>query len=171
MKTCNISHQIIETISGNLSCTFKIDSVEFFHNFCMVWDFKVRNNRFAKFFNFDILAVVFTDRYRWIDDIWDNHHIFFDFCFNFFFFSRKFFHTGSVFLNFFLKLFCFLFFAMSHACTDFFGNFIFLSTECFYFAFDFTVSLVKFDYFIYKWKLFILEFFLDVFFYNIRVLS
>ena len=60
---------------------------------------------------------------------------------------------------------------MSHACANFFGNFVFLSTECFYFAFDFTVSLVKFDYFIYKWKLFILEFFLDVFSYNIRVLS
>ena len=33
----------------------------------------------------------------------------------------------------------------------------------FYFTFDFTVSLVKLNYFIYKWKLFILEFFLDVF--------
>ena len=51
---------------------------------------------------------------------------------------------------------------MSHACANFFGNFVFLSTECFYFTFDFTVSLVKLNYFIYKWKLFILEFFLDV---------
>ena len=60
MKSCDISHQIVESVTCNTSCAVQINSVKVFHNFCMIWNFVIRNNWFTKFFNFNILAVVFT---------------------------------------------------------------------------------------------------------------
>ena len=76
MKSCNIAHQIVESVTSNTSCAVKIDSVKSFHNLCMIWNFEVRDNRLTEFLNFYVLAVIFTNRYRWINDVRDYHHIF-----------------------------------------------------------------------------------------------
>ena len=34
MKSCNISHKVIKTITSNLTSCIHIDSVESFHNIC-----------------------------------------------------------------------------------------------------------------------------------------
>ena len=88
VKSCNISHKVIESISGYFSGTFKVDSIKAFHNICMIWNFVIRYDRLTEFFNFNVLAVVFSNWYRRIDNIWNNHHILFDFSFYFFFFFR-----------------------------------------------------------------------------------
>ena len=72
MKSCNISHKVIESISGYFSGTFKVDSIKAFHNICMIWNFVIRYDRLTEFFNFNILAVVFSNWYRRIDNIWNN---------------------------------------------------------------------------------------------------
>ena len=74
MKSCDIAHQVIETISSYLSGTVQIDAVKFLHDLCVVWDLKIRNDRITVLLDFYVLAVIFTDRYRWINDIRDGHH-------------------------------------------------------------------------------------------------
>ena len=171
MKSCDITHQIIKSITCNTSCTVKIDSVKIFHNFCMIWNFVIRNNRLTKFFNFNVFAVIFTNRNRWIDDIRNNHHIFQKFFFYFFFSCRKFINTRTGCCNLFLYFFCFFAFALSHQCTDLFGNFISFSSESFDFLFDFSVFFVQRDYFINQFQFVVLEFVADVLFYDFRIFS
>ena len=95
MNSCDITHQIIESISRYSSGALKIDSVKCFHDLCMVWNLEIRNKRLTEFFNFYILTVIFSDWYRRIDDVRNDHHILFQFLFYFFFFFGKFFDSCS----------------------------------------------------------------------------
>ena len=61
MKTCDISHQIIETVSCNFSRCVKVDTIKTIHDICVIWDFKIRNDRFAEFFDLHVAAVIFSD--------------------------------------------------------------------------------------------------------------
>ena len=40
----------------------------------MIWDLKIRYYRLTETLNFYVLAVIFTDRYAWIDDVRNGHH-------------------------------------------------------------------------------------------------
>ena len=137
----------------------------------MIWNFEIRNNRLTESLNFYVFTIILTNRYRWIDDIWDNHHVLFQFIFYFFLFFGKFIDTSIALCNFLLQSFCFFDFFLSHHCSDFLRSFVLLCAKCFYFLFDFSVSLVQFNYFINKWKLLILKFIFDVLFYYIRIIS
>ena len=76
MEPGDISHQIIEAVSGNFSGAVQINSVKSLHDLCMIRDFKVRNYGFAVFLNLNILAVVFSNWNTRIDDIGNRHHNF-----------------------------------------------------------------------------------------------
>ena len=76
MKSCNIAHKIIETVTRNLSCRIKVDTVEFFHNFRVIRNFKIRYKRIAEPLNFNILTVILTNRNRRINNIRNLHHDF-----------------------------------------------------------------------------------------------
>ena len=74
MKSCDIAHQVIETISSYLSGTVQIDAVKFLHNLGVVRDLEIRYNRLAEALDLYVLAVVFTDRNTRINDVRDGHH-------------------------------------------------------------------------------------------------
>ena len=78
MKSCNITHQIVETVARYLSGTVQIDSVEALHDVGMIRYLKIRYHRFAVSLHFHVLAVVFSNRYAGIDDVRDGHHDLFD---------------------------------------------------------------------------------------------
>ena len=99
MKPCNISHQIVKAISRNSSSTLKIDSIKTFHDFCMVWNLEIWYHRLAKLLYFNIFAVVFSNWYGRINDIWNCHHDLLNLCFNFLFFCGKEFYSVSILLN------------------------------------------------------------------------
>ena len=61
MKARDITHQIIETVSCNFSCRIKINTIETLHDVCVIWDFEIRYDRIAKFFDLYIAAVIFSD--------------------------------------------------------------------------------------------------------------
>ena len=128
MESGNISHQIIETISRNSSCTVQINSVKVFHNFCVIWNFKIRNNRLSEFFNLNIFAVVFSNRYCWINDIRNYHHIFQKFLFYFFFSCRKFINTRSGSSHLLFNFLCLFALSLSHQSANLLGNFISFSS-------------------------------------------
>ena len=88
MKPCDIAHQIIESVSGYSSGTFKINAVKALHDICMIRNIKFRNHRISVFLDFYVFAVIFSDRNRRINDVWDRHHDLFNSCFYFFFFCR-----------------------------------------------------------------------------------
>ena len=171
MQSCDVSHQVIESVSGNFSCTVKVDTVERFHDFCMVWDFKIRNNRLTEAFDLYVFAVIFSDRHRRIDDVRDNHHVCFQFFFYFSFFCGKFVDTISTCCYLTFYFLCLFFFTLFHQAADLFGQFVSFCTQSFYFLFDLTVSLVQLQYFIYQRQFFILEFISDILFYNFRIFS
>ena len=171
MQSCNISHQIVESISCHSSCSIKVNSVKRFHNLCMIRDFKIRNNRLSKSLYLNIFTVIFSDRYRRINNIWNDHHILFDLFFYLFFFFRKFIDSSVTLCYFLFQCFCFFKLLLSHHCTNLFGGFIFLCTKCLYFLLDFSVSFIQFDHFIYQRKFFILKLILNILFYNIRIAS
>ena len=148
MQSRNISHQIIKSVSCHFSCTIQIDSIESFHNFCVIWNFKIRNNRLTKALQFHIFTVIFSNRNRWINDIRNYHHIFEKFFLYLFLSCGKFFNTGSGSSYLFLYFFSFFFLSLCHQCTDLFGNFISLCTKSFYFLFDFAILFVQFQNFI-----------------------
>ena len=137
----------------------------------MIWHFKIRNNRFTKLLDFYVLAVIFTDRYRWINDIRNYHHIFEKFFLYLFFSCGKFFNTGSGSSYLFLYFFSFFFLSLCHQCTDLFGNFISLCTKSFYFLFDLAVFLIQLQNLVNQLQFAVLEFIADVLLYNFRVLS
>ena len=80
-------------IKGAIEAIFdgvKVESVESFHDFGMIGNLKIRNNRLAISLNFDIFAVVFSDRNRRVDYVRNLHHDFGYFCAKFFFLLLKF---------------------------------------------------------------------------------
>ena len=87
VKSGNISHEIIEAVSCNFSCTLKIYALEVLHDLRMIRNFKVWHHRLAVLLYFYIFTVVFTDRNRRIDDIWNTHHDLLDLFFYLLFFS------------------------------------------------------------------------------------
>ena len=171
MKSCDISHQIIESVTCNTSCAIQIDSVKAFHNICVIWNFIIRNNRLTKFLDFYVFTVIFTNRYRWINDVRDNHHVFEKFFFYFFFSCRKLINSCTRCSHLFLNLFCLFTFALTHQCADLFGNLVSLCSESFYFLLDLTVFFVQFDNLVYQFQFAVLEFVSDILFYNFRIFS
>ena len=120
MKSCNISHKIIESVSGHLSCTVKVDSVQFFHYIGMIRYLKIRNKRLTELFDFYILTVILTYRYARIDNVRNGHHILFDLLFKLCFNRLKFCKLLSKACYRCLYLLGLFFLALRHKCTDFF---------------------------------------------------
>ena len=79
----------------------------------MIRNLKIRNNRLTVFGNFHIFRIILTDRYTWINDIRNYHHIFEKFFLYLFLSCGKFFNTGSGSSYLFFYFFCFFFFALA----------------------------------------------------------
>ena len=74
MQSGNIAHQVIETVSGNLSGAVQINAVETLHDLGMVRDLEIRNYRLTESLDLHVLAVILSDGYAGIDDVRDGHH-------------------------------------------------------------------------------------------------
>ena len=114
MQSGNITHQIIEAIACYTSRCIHIDSMKFFHNFCMVGNFKIRYYRFTIFLYFHIFTIIFTNRNRWINNIRNNHHILLDLIPKFTFLCFQIRKTCSISCHFCFLCFCFFSFTLSH---------------------------------------------------------
>ena len=62
MKPCNITHQIIKTISGNTTCRIHINTIQALHDLRVVRNLKIRYNRITEPLYFNICTVVRTNR-------------------------------------------------------------------------------------------------------------
>ena len=128
MKSGNISHQIIKSVSCNSSGTVQINSIKVFHDFCVIRDLKIRNNRLSEFFNLNVFTIIFSNRYCRINDIRNYHHILQKLFFYFFFSCRKFINTCSGSSHLLFNFLCLFAFSLSHQSANLFGNFISLSS-------------------------------------------
>ena len=111
------------------------------------------------------------DRYRRIDNVWNNHHVFEKFFFYFFFSCRKFINTCTGCSNLFLNFFCFITFSLCHQRTDLFGSFISFCSQSFNFLFDLSVFFVQFNNLINQFQFIVLEFVSDILFNDFRIFS
>ena len=74
VQPCNVTHEIIEPITGHPSCSVQIDSVKALHDLRMVRDLKIRNHRLAKTLHLHVLTVILANGNAGIYDIGDRHH-------------------------------------------------------------------------------------------------
>ena len=171
VQSCNIAHQIIESVPRYSVSRIQIDAIKAFHDIRMIWDLIIRNERIAKPLYFNVFTIIFTNRNRWVDHLRDDHHLFFEFCFYFFFAGRQLIDPGIVPGDFCFYFFCFIFKALPHELSDFLGNLVFICSECFHFRFDVSVFSIQSDHGINQRELLILILLPDIFFYSFCVLT
>ena len=171
MQSCDIAHQIVETVSCYFSGAVQIDTVEFLHDLGVIGNLEIRNNGLAVFLDLHVLAVIFTDRYGRIDDVRNDHHSGQDSCLQLFFLCFQLRKSLCICIDLFLHRHGFFFLTLAHQFTDFFGNLISVGAQIICFFLCSSALCIQLDYFIYQRKLFILEFFPDIFFYHFRIFS
>ena len=171
MQSCNITAQIVESVAACSSCTVKVNTMQTLHDVNMIWNFIIWNNWFAKTFYLNVLAVVLTDRNRLVDDVWNNHHTFFDFFGElfFFYFQISQFLSHRSYLCFYL--FCFFFLAFCHQSADLFGQGVSLTTQIVTSGFCIAELGVQLQNFVNQNQFFVLEFLFNIFFDKVRVCS
>ena len=135
----------------------------------MIWNFKIRHNRFSKFFNLYIFAVIFSDRHAWINDIRNCHHDLFDLFCQLCLFLFQFSKALRPLCYFCFQSFGFFFFALCHQTADIFRDFLSLRTQLVRFLLCRAALFIQCDHFIYKRKFAVLKFIFDILFYNIRI--
>ena len=133
----------------------------------MIRNFEIRNNRLAISLNLYVLGIVFTDRNRRIDNVGDGHHDFQDSCLQLFFLCFQLRKSLCICIDLFLHRHGFFFLTLAHQ----FGNLISVGAQIICFFLCSSALCIQLDYFIYQRKLFILEFFPDIFFYHFRIFS
>ena len=171
VDSCNVAHQVVESVSGNFSCCIKIDTVETLHNVCVIWNLKIRNNRLTKLLDLYVAAIVFSDRNGRIDDVRDGHHNLGNLLGQLLLLCLKLRQTGSVCSDLSLDSLCLFLLTLCHQCTDLLGDLVLVCTKLISLCLCGTGLCVQLDHFINEWKLVILELLLDVLLNNLRVLS
>ena len=171
MQTRDVAHQVIEAIACNLSCAIQINTVEGFHNICVIRNFKIGNNGFAESFYLYVFAVILTNGNGRVNDVGNGHHDNLDAFLNLFFSCGKGFYAFCVCANLCFYLFGFVLFALCHQRTNLLGKLISLRSQCFNLLLNGSVFLIQHQNLIYQRQLCILKFFADGFRYDIRVFS
>ena len=55
MKACDVAHEVIESITCNLTCSIHVDTVEASHNVGVVGNLEIGNYRFSKLLDLYIM--------------------------------------------------------------------------------------------------------------------
>ena len=75
MQAGDVSHQIIEAVSGHPAGAVQIDAVEGFHDVRMIGHLEIRDHGLAEALQLHVFGIIFADRDRRIDDVRDDHHL------------------------------------------------------------------------------------------------
>ena len=171
MKSGDISHQIIKTVSCHFCSTLQINSIKGLHDICMVRNLIFRHYRLTETFHFHVLGVILADRNLGINDIRQGHHdlsnLLCKFRFLFLQLGKPLCILSYLFLNF-LSLFLF---SLLHQSPDLLRSFLAAGTKLVSFLLGSSSFGVKLDHFIHKGKLVILELVADILLYDLRILS
>ena len=171
VQSRNITHQIIETVSGNLSGSIQIDTVELLHDLSVIGNLKIRNNRLTVTGNLHVLGIILTDRNRRIDDIRNGHHQLQNTLGQLLLLLRKLLQSLSISSNFLLHCLSLLALALSHQLTDLLGQLIAGSLQIVSSLLSLTTLCIQLDHLVYHGQLVVLEFLLNILFNNIRILT
>ena len=169
MQPCNISHQIIKSVSCHFPGTVQINAVKAFHNLRMIGNLKIRNSRLAVFLNLHIFTVILSDRNTRINDVRNGHHDLRYLFVQLLFLCRKLFQTCRICSDLFFHFFCFLFFALSHQSADLFGKFVSSCTKLICFLLRSPSLCIQTDHLIHQRQLLILKFIFDILLYKIGI--
>ena len=171
MQTRNISHQVVEAVAGGIACTVEVQSIQRIENISVIRNLKVRNDRFAESFDFNVLAVIFSDRNGRINDIRNQHHplpdLTFQLGFAYFEVLKLYFEV----LDLLLCGFSLVLLALTVQFADFLGNAVTVSAECACAGLCVAELLVECRNFIDQHQFLVLELLLDVLFDEIRIFS
>ena len=70
----DVSHEVVKAVAGDTAGGIHVNAVEALHNFGVVGDGEVGNDRLAEALDLDIAAVVRTDGNGVVDDVRDGEH-------------------------------------------------------------------------------------------------
>ena len=118
MKSCDISHKVIESVSGNSSCGIKIYAIEALHYFRVIRNLEIRHDGLAVALYFYVFAVILSYGNGRIYDIGDDHHLFLKIFLNGLFFFGKSGNAVSISCNFGLYSLCLFLLSLCHEHTD-----------------------------------------------------
>ncbi len=169
VKPCNISHEIIKSVSCHPAGTVQINAAETLHDLRMVGNLKIRNDRLSVFLDFHIFTVIFSDGYAGINDVRNRHHDFRHLFVQFLFLNRKLLQTGSIRCHLFFYLFRFVSFSLAHQSADLLGELIPLRAQLVRLLLSGPSLRIQADDLIHQRKLLILKFIFNILLYNIRI--
>ena len=171
METCNVTHEIIEAVSCNLSCSVKVDAVKTLHNIGVIGNLEVGNYRLTETLKLNIFAVVLTNGNGRVNDVGDSHHYLLDLFSKLgllnFKLSKAVAEACYLSLDF-LSLFLL---ALTHKSADLLGKLVSLSSQLISLLLCSTGLSVQVDYLVNKRKLAVLKLLLDIFFYDVGIFS
>ena len=162
MDSCSIAHQVIETVTTGTSCALLVQTVQTIQNICMIRNLKIRNYGLTKLLDLYVLAVILTDRNGLINNVGDDHHDLGNLFLQFGLGSFQFCQTLCTCSYFCLLGFCLFLLALTHQCTDLFGDTVSGSTQIICLLLCLSALGIQCNHFIYQRELFILVFFSDV---------
>ena len=169
VKSRYIAHKIVKSLSRYAAGCVLIYSVEKLHNVGMVGYLKIRVGLLAEFFNLDIFAVVLSDRHAWVYDVRYFHLNFKNFRREPVLFFLKLLKLRRLLVYKLLHLLGFFLFALSHKHTYLLAYTVavgaqvvcavvggaFLAVELYYFVYKRELSVLKFLFYIFLYKLWI----------------
>ena len=162
LKLSNVAAEVIETVAARLASAVEVDTVYLLHNVNVIGYLKIRNSRLAELFYFNVLAVVLAYRYALVDDVRDNEHYLTDIAFELYLESFHFFKLCTELRYLSLYLFSLVLLTLSHKTADLLALYLALIAEAVALHLCFPVLLVELDNLVNEFKLFVLEFLLDI---------
>ena len=169
MQSCDITHEIIKSVSCHVSRRIQINPVKPLHNLCMIRNFKIRHYRLTKPLNLHIFTVILTDRHAGIDDIGDHHHPVIDLFRQLCLFLLQQCQFLGISGDLCFQCLGILFPALPHKRSDLFGIFLSQGTEIIRSLLSLAAFFIKSNNLIYHCQLTVLKLIFNILFHNIRV--
>ena len=171
MQPCNITHQIVEAIACNPSCSIQVNSLKALHDFRVVWDIKIRHHRFPKALHLHVLTVILSNGDTGVDDVGDGHHNLHDFLRQFPFLCLQLGQTGGVGAYLGLDRISLLLLTLCHQFSNFLGQLVPAGAQVVCFLLGDAVFCIQCNHFVHQRQFAVLEFIFNVLFDDVRVFS
>ncbi len=170
MKSCDVTHQIIEAVACDIARCVEVDAVKALHNICVIGNLKIRDHRLAEFFDLHIVAVIRTERDGRIDDLRNEHHVLSDDLIGLSLDGVQLINAAVV-RNLPLDLLCLFLLSLLHQGPDLFGDLFLLRADRVRLLLGSAALRVVLDHLVHQRELGILKFLFDILPDGVRIFT
>ena len=171
VQSCDVPHEVVEAVAGNLSCAVQVYAVKTFHDVGVVGYFKIGNNRLAEAFKLHVFGVVLSYRNGRVDNIGNDHHILGKLFGKLRFLGFKCRKAVGKLGNALFGSFGFVFFALSHKSAYFLGRLVAVGSQLVRLGLGGSQLRVYGDCLVHQLQFVILKFLFDILLYRVRIFA